>query len=175
MFPQRSCCSLCSQPSLKPMSPWCPSPSPRTPVRAAVVALFLGIRPGVEAGEILCFPGSAPVFGKPPRAGVLERALLRSCFSSLGQPRSGLDPGWSWVGVSGPAHLGSRPSLAISVDPGSVRRSAPSLGVERLFLRLPLSAAMGVCLCPGNKKATYLSPKADAVFLIFLSQQRSFT
>ena len=121
------------------------------------------------------FSGFSPSLRQAPRAGVLERALLRSCFSSLGQPRSGLDPGWSWVGVSCPAHLGSRPSLAISVDPGSIRRSAPSLGVERLFLRLPLSAAMGVCLCPGNKKATYLSPKADAVFLIFLSQQRSFT
>lgn len=136
-------------------------------LQADVVPLLLGIKPGVEAWEILGFPGPAPVLGKS-----CEPESLRETFWVPVPPPRGNHSlawihGWSWAGVSCPTRRGSRTSLAISVDPGSNVASCPFPRSRELIPLSPVFAAAELCLCPGNRKATCLSSKADVVFLTF--------
>lgn len=155
--------------------------------------LSLGSSPGVEAGEILCFPGSAPVLGK---LSVLEslREPFRTPPPSRGSCSLAWIHGWSWVEVSCPAYHGSRPSLAISVDPGSSMAPCPfprsrefallppslcssgfllvswgqesyvSVSQGRYISNLPLSA-VGFCLSPWSYRVLSLSSSSLKLLL----------
>lgn len=137
-------------------------------LQADVVPLFLGIKPGVEAGEILSFPGPAPVLGNSRVPESWGETLCVPVPPSRGSHSLPSIHGWSWAGVSCHAHSGSRTPLAMGVDPGS--NVAPcSVPRSRGLIPLPpLCAAVDLCLCPGNKEATCPSSKVDVVFITFL-------